>query len=133
ALTAIWLLWRRPAPESPYVYAAAGVLFGLSSLAHVGGALSLPMFLAVTLVVFTRSRRSRLALLLVPVSFLVVMLPWQLYKQWYSPESFSLFYLHYLDAKGYFTPFRENVARFFSEHPPQEQIAVRLDHLRELW
>src|SRR5581483_10721131 len=28
ALTAIWLLWRRPAPESPYVYAAAGVLFG---------------------------------------------------------------------------------------------------------
>jgi hypothetical protein len=132
-LAAMWLLWRHSTPKTSGVFVAAGALAGLSALAHAGSLFSLPVLLPITLLVFTRPWRSAWRIVLFPLTLFAVLEPWQLYKDWYSPESYSLFYLHYLDDKGYFTPLSDNVARFFREHPAGEQMAVRIGHLRELW
>ncbi len=130
---AVWLLWRHSIPKTATVWTASGVLMGLSALSHTGALLSVPIILLVTLAGFARSRRSVLSMALAPLAIVAVMAPWNTYKRWHSPESYSLLYSNFLDNSGYFTPLKDNVARFFREHPRGEQIAVRSGHLRNLW
>jgi hypothetical protein len=132
-LAAICLLWRRDVFRTPALLAAGGVLMGLAALAHPGALLSLPMFVIVTFAAFVRSRREALTWIIVPIAVVVMLTPWQLYKRWYTPETYSLLYWNFLDEKGLFTPLKENVARFFTEHPRAEQLAIRKVHLRDLW
>lgn len=130
---ALYLLWRRPAPQSVSTFAAAGLLGGLSGLAHAGSLLTLPPLYGITLALSVRSGRVLLRSLALPAIVVLTLAPWQAYKNRYSPETYNLFYMHYLDEREYFAPLGHNVGRFFAEHPPREQLAVRASHVAELW
>lgn len=132
-VVAVWLLWRRSVPKTPAVWATSGGLMGLSALAHTGALLSVPIILLITAAGFVRSRRAALGMALAPIALVAVLTPWNTYKRWYSPESYSLFYSNFLDNAGYFTPLGQNVSRFVREHPLSEQVSVRAGHLQDLW
>jgi hypothetical protein len=132
-LVAICLLWRRDVRRESALLAIAGALMALAGLAHPGALLSLPLLVLITMAAFVRSRQEAIAWLVVPSASIVVFGPWLVYKEWYSPESYSLFYFNYLDGRGYFTPLAENVQRFVAAHPFSEQMAVRMANLRDLW
>jgi hypothetical protein len=127
-LAALLAIWSARSPDR-LDYAIAGGLFGLGALAHPGALLSLPLLcLAVD-----RSRGALGRWLAFAGVLAVVMAPWMTYKRLYSPETYNLFITHYLDAKGFGQPIGETIARFFSEHPPDQQLAHRWSNLVDLW
>lgn len=131
-LAAAALLWRRGSTLSAAACVAAGMLLGLAVLAHTGTAVTLPVFWAVTVIGFARSRAGLRSALLIPILAAIVVMPWEVYKARYAPDTHNLFYMHYLDGREYFSPLDHNVGRFFAEHPPSEQISVRTNNVREL-
>lgn len=134
-LAAVFVLWTEERPGS-YQYIAAGTLFGLGILSHASHALSFPMFCLFTLACYARSASERRQALLMPLAILVLLAPWILYKHFYSPETYNLVTMHYLDGKnlgGYGEPLLENVKAFLEAHPIGDQIRERLNQLRDLW
>ena len=96
-LTALFMLWDEDRP-GVYHYIAAGGAFGLGVLSHAASALSFPVFYLFTLGLHVRSLPDLRRSLLKPLTISGLMVPWLVYKQIYSPETFNIVTMNYLDG-----------------------------------
>ena len=134
-LSALFILWDEVRPTA-YHYGVTGGLFGLSILSHAGHAVSFPVFYICTLALHARSWPDVCRSLVLPLAIVLMQVPWLIYKQLYSPETFNLFTMHYLDGEnlgGYGEPLMDNIRNFLAVNPLAVQVRVRLDQLASLW